>query len=77
VAEQIDNNALDQFLDSPDLRDAVIDAALANEVAVNKLTGATTGEDTAADELINLIGTFMYRLRRMRGGSPTDQGGQG
>jgi len=77
VAEQIDNNALDQFLDSPDLRDAVIDAALANEVAVNKLTGATTGEDMAAGELINLIGTFMYRLRRMRSGSPTDQGGQG
>lgn len=77
VAEQIDNNALDQFLDSPDLRDAVIDAALANEVAVNKLTGATTGEDVAADELINLIGTFMYRLRRMRGGSPTEQSGQG
>ena len=66
VAEQIDNNALDQFLDSPDLRDAVIDAALANEVAVTKLTGATAGDDLTADQLINLIGTFMYQVRRAR-----------
>lgn len=66
VAEQIDHNALDQFLDSPDLRDAVIDAALANESAVGKLTGATTGEDLTADELIKLIGTFMYQARRTR-----------
>ena len=76
VAEQIDNNALDQFLDSPDLRDAIIDAALANEIAVTKLTGATTGEDLTAAELINLIGTFMYQIRRMRGGNAAAEAGQ-
>lgn len=75
VAEQIDSNALDQFLDSPDLRDAVIDAALANEVAVGKLTGATTGDDITAEELIKLIGTFVYQLRR--GSGPALEGNRG
>ncbi len=68
VAEQMDNNAEDQFLDSPDLRDAVIDAALANELAVAKLTGVTTGDDLTAEKLIRMIGTFMYRSRRVRQG---------
>lgn len=63
VVEQMSSNALDQFLDSPDLRDAVIDAALSNEVTITKLTGATTGEDLTADELIQLIGIYMYRTR--------------
>lgn len=73
VADQIDNNAEDQFLDSPDLRDAVIDAALANETAVAKLTGATTGEDLTADQLIKLIGQYMYRSRRARLGESDDE----
>jgi type I restriction enzyme R subunit len=74
VQQQIDHNAEDQFLDSPDLRDAVIDAALSSEAAVGKLTGATTGDDMTAEQLIRLIGSFMYRSRRDRIGDSSDRG---
>ena len=51
IAEQIDNNAVDQFLVSPDLRETLTDAAVLNEGAFGKLTGALTGENERADEL--------------------------
>ncbi|MET9397523.1 type I restriction endonuclease [Kitasatospora sp. NPDC002965] len=66
IAEQIDNNAQDQFLLSPDLREALTDAAVLNEGAFGKLTGALTGEGERADELIRLIGAYLYESRHAR-----------
>lgn len=66
IAEQIDNNAQDQFLISPNLREALTDAAVLNEGAFGKLTGALTGESERAEELIQLIGAYLYRSRRAR-----------
>ena len=66
IAEQIDNNAVDQFLVSPDLRETLTDAAVLNEGAFGKLTGALTGENERADELIRLIGAYLYQTRRAR-----------
>ena len=51
IADQIDHNAQDQFLSSPDLRETLTDAAVLNEGAFGKLTGALTGENERADEL--------------------------
>ena len=66
IAEQIDNNAVDQFLASPDLRETLTDAAVLNEGAFGKLTGALTGENERADEFIRLIGAYLYQSRRLR-----------
>jgi type I restriction enzyme, R subunit len=66
IADQIDHNAVDQFLASPDLRETLTDAAVLNEGAFGKLTGALTGENERADELIRLIGGYLYQARRLR-----------
>ncbi|MGY1829006.1 type I restriction endonuclease subunit R [Geodermatophilus sp. SYSU D01180] len=66
IADQIDHNAVDQFLASPDLRETLTDAAVLNEGAFGKLTGALVGENERADELIRLIGGYLYRARRLR-----------
>jgi type I restriction enzyme, R subunit len=66
IAEQIDNNAVDQFLVSPDLRETLTDAAVLNEGAFGKLTGALTGGNERADEFIRLIGAYLYQTRRAR-----------
>lgn len=66
IAEQIDHNAVDQFLASPDLRETLTDAAVLNEGAFGKLTGALTGESERADEFIRLIGQYLYQSRRLR-----------
>lgn len=66
IADQIDHNAVDQFLASPDLRETLTDAAVLNEGAFGKLTGALTGESERADELIRLIGGYLYQARRLR-----------
>lgn len=66
IAEQIDHNAEDQFLASPDLRETLTDAAVMNEGAFGKLTGALTGENQQADDLIRIIGTYLYQSRRQR-----------
>ncbi|QGH69573.1 type I restriction endonuclease subunit R [Pseudactinotalea sp. HY158] len=66
VADQIDHNALDQFMASPELREILTDAAVLNEGAFGKLTGALTGENGRADEFIRLIGQYLYQSRRMR-----------
>ncbi|MEV7099751.1 type I restriction endonuclease [Amycolatopsis sp. NPDC051045] len=66
IAEQIDNNAIDQFLISPDLRETLTDAAVLNEGAFGKLTQALSGESERTDEFIRLIGAYLYRLRRAR-----------
>jgi type I restriction enzyme R subunit len=66
IADQIDHNAVDQFLASPDLRETLTDAAVLNEGAFGKLTGALTGENERADELIRLIGGYLYHSRRLR-----------
>ncbi|MDX3802809.1 type I restriction endonuclease subunit R [Streptomyces sp. AK04-3B] len=66
IAEQIDHNAVDQFLASPDLRETLTDAAVLNEGAFGKLTGALTGENERADEFIRLIGAYLYQSRRLR-----------
>lgn len=72
ITEQIDNNAQDQFLISPDLREALTDAAVLNEGAFGKLTGALTGESERAEELIRLIGAYLYQSRRARTGPETE-----
>ena len=66
IADQIDNNAKDQFLDSRDLREAIIDAAFDMESAVGKLSGAAMGDDAQAEKLIRIIGEFMWETRRQR-----------
>ena len=66
IADQIDHNAVDQFLASPDLRETLTDAAVLNEGAFGKLTGALTGENERADEFIRLIGAYLYQTRRAR-----------
>ena len=66
IADQIDHNAVDQFLASPDLRETLTDAAVLNEGAFGKLTGALTGENERADEFIRLIGGYLYQSRRIR-----------
>ncbi|MDF2916570.1 MAG: box helicase [Microbacterium sp.] len=66
IAEQIDHNAVDQFLSSPDLRETLTDAAVLNEGAFGKLTGALTGGTERADEFIRLIGQYLYQSRRLR-----------
>ncbi|MGP5044789.1 DEAD/DEAH box helicase family protein [Glutamicibacter sp. BW77] len=66
IADQIDHNALDQFMASPELRETLTDAAVLNEGAFGKLTGALTGESDRADDFIRLIGTYLYESRRLR-----------
>ncbi|GAA1769372.1 type I restriction endonuclease subunit R [Nostocoides vanveenii] len=66
IADQIDHNAEDQFLTSPDLRETLTDAAVLNEGAFGKLTDALTGENERADEFIRLIGQYLYQSRRQR-----------
>ncbi|WP_222844663.1 hypothetical protein [Saccharomonospora sp. CUA-673] len=66
IADQIDHNALDQFMSSPELRETLTDAAVLNEGAFGKLTGALTGESDRADEFIRLIGAYLYQARRLR-----------
>ena len=66
IAEQIDHNAVDQFLASPDLHETLTDAAVLNEGAFGKLTSALTGESERADEFIRLIGEYLYQSRRLR-----------
>lgn len=66
LADQIDHNALDQFMASPELRETLTDAAVLNEGAFGKLTGALTGESDRADEFIRLIGSYLYKSRRLR-----------
>lgn len=72
IADQIDHNALDQFIASPDLREALTDAAVLNEGAFGKLTGALTGESDRADAFIRLIGQYVYQSRRLRMTDATD-----
>lgn len=76
IADQIDHNAVDQFLASPELRETLTDAAVLTEGAFGKLTGALTGENERADEFIRLIGAYLYQSRRMRmtddGAAPDD-----
>lgn len=66
IADQIDHNALDQFMASPALRETLTDAAVLNEGAFGKLTGALTGESDRADGFIRLIGEYLYQSRRLR-----------
>jgi type I restriction enzyme, R subunit len=66
IADQIDHNALDQFMASPELRETLTDAAVLNEGAFGKLTGALTGENDRADEIIRIIGQYLYQSRRLR-----------
>lgn len=66
IADQIDNNAKDQFLDSRDLRESIIDAAFDVESAVGKLSGAAMGDDARAEKLIRIIGEFMWDARHER-----------
>ncbi|MGJ9371688.1 type I restriction endonuclease subunit R [Nesterenkonia sp. CF4.4] len=66
IAAQIDHNALDQFMTSPELRETLTDAAVLNEGAFGKLTGALTGDGDRADEFIRLIGEYLYQSRRLR-----------
>ncbi|WP_349329909.1 hypothetical protein [Actinopolymorpha sp. B9G3] len=55
---------MDQFLDSRDLRESIIDAAFDVESAIGKLSGAAMGDDARAERLIRIIGEFMWETRR-------------
>lgn len=66
IADQIDNNAKDQFLDSRDLRESIIDAAFDVESAIEKLSRTAMGDDARAEKLIRIIGEFMWETRRAR-----------
>lgn len=72
IAEQIDHSAVDQFLNSPELRETLTDAAVLNEDAFGKLTQALTGENELADDFVRLIGAYLYQSRRMRTEPETD-----
>lgn len=74
IADQIDHNAIDQFMASPELREILTDAAVLNEGAFGKLTGALTGENDRADEFIRLIGRYLYQTRRLRTEISEDEG---
>ena len=52
--------------DSPKVRETLTDAAVLNEGAFGKLTGALQGENDQTDELIRIIGQYIYRSRRGR-----------
>lgn len=75
IVEQIEHNAQDQFLASPDLRDTLTDAAVLNDGAFGQLTGALTGENERANDLIRIIGTYLYQSRRDRVSDETDSEG--
>ncbi|REE02277.1 hypothetical protein [Citricoccus muralis] len=45
---------------------SITDAAALNEGAFGKLTGALTGENERAEDLIRLIGEYLYQSRRLR-----------
>jgi type I restriction enzyme R subunit len=77
IADQIDHNAVDQFLASPELRETLTDAAVLNEGAFGKLTGALTGENERTGEFIRLIGQYLYQSRRIRMVDTTDLAGAG
>lgn len=72
IADQIDHNALDQFMASPELRETLMDAAVLNEGVFGKLTGALTGENERADEFIRLIAAYLYRSRKLRSNAEDD-----
>lgn len=72
IGDQIDHNALDQFMASPELREILTDAAVLNEGAFGKLTGALTGENDRADEFIRLIAAYLYRSRKLRSDNNDD-----
>ncbi|ANQ74405.1 hypothetical protein [Rhodococcus sp. 008] len=74
IADQIDHNALDQFIASPELRETLTDAAVLNEGTFGKLTGALTGESERADQFIRLIGAYLYQSRRLRAVDVADAG---
>lgn len=60
IKGQIDNNALDQFLNSQTLRDALVDASLSTETDVSRLIELITGEGEVTDRLIEILGKYMY-----------------
>jgi type I restriction enzyme, R subunit len=66
IADQIDNNAKDQFLDSRTMRDSIIDAIFETDSAMGRLAGTAMGEDARAEQLIRLIGEFIWETRRER-----------
>jgi len=59
-------NAKDQFLDSRNMRDSIIDAIFETDSAKGKLAGAAMADDARAERLIRLIGEFMWEARRER-----------
>jgi len=69
IADQIDNNAKDQFLDSRNMRDSIIDAIFETDSAMGRLAGTAMGEDARAEKLIRLIGEFIWETRRERNAS--------
>ncbi|MNW52860.1 hypothetical protein D3C74_303990 [compost metagenome] len=77
IGEEIDHNALDQFMASPELWEILTDAAVLNEGAFGKLTGALTGENDRADEFIRLRGRYLYQTRRSRTENSEDEGNEG
>jgi hypothetical protein len=66
IADQIGNNAKDQFLDSRDLRESIIDASFDVESAVGNFSGAALGDDVRAEKVIRITGEFMWETRRDR-----------
>ncbi|WP_251454150.1 DEAD/DEAH box helicase family protein [Microbacterium sp. Marseille-Q6648] len=60
IKGQISTNALDQFLNSQTLREALVDASLSTETDVNRLIELITGEGEITDRLIEVLGRYMY-----------------
>lgn len=74
IADQIDHNALDQFIPSPELRETLTDAAVLDEGAFGKPTGALTGESERADQFTRLFGAYLCQSRRLRTVDGADAG---
>lgn len=66
IRGQIDSNALDQFLNSHTLRDALVDASLSTETDVSRLIELITGEGDLTDQLIEILGRYLYEREHGR-----------
>ena len=72
AVNKIDKEAADPERVKNELRETLTDAAVLNDGAFGKLTGALAGENERAEEFVRLIGQYLYKSRRMRMVDATD-----
>jgi type I restriction enzyme R subunit len=60
LMSQARQNSEAQFLDSPDLRDEVVDALLSNQSAHNRMSELFTADGKVQNELIRGLGELLY-----------------